>query len=146
MTEESNFSVNSAGNDKNEVFGEIEVAPEVIEVISGIAASKVEGVYAMQGRLASGVAELFGRVNHKKGVHLITEEDLLKVEVYCYLNYGVSVPKVALEIQQAVRDQLVLMTDIHLTEVNVHIVGIIPEKKDLQKLLNLDDNEDGEEG
>ena len=138
MTEETMFAVNNKGT-----LGEIEVAPEVIEVISGIAASEVDGVYAMHGNLSSGVTELFGRVNHKKGVHL-SQEDGLKVDIYCYFKYGVSVPTVALELQKKVREQLLHMTDIELSEVNVHIVGVIPEKTVFTELTNLYE-EDGEE-
>ncbi|MFL2100127.1 Asp23/Gls24 family envelope stress response protein [Desemzia sp. FAM 23991] len=140
MAQESILAV----NDTKGSLGEIEVAPEVIEVISGIAANEVDGVYAMHGKLASGVTELFGRVNHKKGVHLTQDEEGLKVDIYCYFKYGVSVPSVALEIQSKVRDQLLQMTDIELNEVNVHIVGIVPEKSAMNDLLNIMD-EDGEE-
>lgn len=141
MTEESTVAI----NDTKGTLGEIEVAPQVIEVISGIAANKVDGVYAMQGKMTSGVSELFGRVDHKKGVHLTSDEEGLKVDIYCYLVYGVSVPKVALEIQEKVREQLLQMTDITLAEVNVHIVGIVPEKTELQELLDLNEEEDGDE-
>lgn len=141
MTEESTVVI----NDTKGTLGEIEVAPQVIEVISGIAANKVDGVYAMQGKMTSGVSELFGRVDHKKGVHLTSDEEGLKVDIYCYLVYGVSVPKVALEIQEKVREQLLQMTDITLAEVNVHIVGIVPEKTELQELLDLNEEEDGDE-
>lgn len=141
MTEESTVAI----NDTKGTLGEIEVAPQVIEVISGIAANKVDGVYSMQGKMTSGVSELFGRVDHKKGVHLTSDEEGLKVDIYCYLVYGVSVPKVALEIQEKVREQLLQMTDITLAEVNVHVVGIIPEKTELQELLDLNEEEDGDE-
>ena len=141
MTEEATVAI----NDTKGTLGEIEVAPQVIEVISGIAANKVDGVYSMQGKMTSGVSELFGRVDHKKGVHLTSDEEGLKVDIYCYLVYGVSVPKVALEIQEKVREQLLQMTDITLAEVNVHIVGIVPEKTELQELLDLNEEEDGDE-
>lgn len=42
-------------------FGKVEIAPEVIEVIAGIAASEIEGVAQMRGNFASGVAERFGK-------------------------------------------------------------------------------------
>ena len=42
------------------------IAPEVIEVIIGIAASKVEGVYGMRGTFANNVNELLGRAAHGK--------------------------------------------------------------------------------
>ncbi len=84
-------------------LGEIEIAPEVIEVIAGIAANEVEGVYAMQGSFKTGVNELLGRTTHNKGVHLTVDENGLSVDVYCYIKYGASVPKVALDMQEKVR-------------------------------------------
>ena len=47
--------------DVQDELGEIVIAPEVIEIISGIAASKVEGVYKMQGSFANNVTEWLGR-------------------------------------------------------------------------------------
>ncbi|WP_027107759.1 Asp23/Gls24 family envelope stress response protein [Lacticigenium naphthae] len=123
-------------------YGEIEVAPEVLEVISGIAVNEVDGVYAMQGRIATGVTELFGKKSHKKGVHLSSTENGLVIDVYTYFKYGVNVPEVAMEIQQKIKEQVYYMTDIDLSEVNIHIAGIVPDKLDLQDLLNLEDDED----
>lgn len=84
MADEKNLILNA-----NQDLGEIVIAPEVIEVIIGIAASKVEGVYGMRGTFASNVTELLGRAAHGKGVYLANEEDGLKVDLYCYLEYGV---------------------------------------------------------
>ena len=42
------------------------IAPEVIEVIIGIAASKVEGIYGMRGTFANNVNELLGRKDTAK--------------------------------------------------------------------------------
>lgn len=123
-------------------FGEIEMAPEVIEVIAGIAANEVKDVYAMQGKLTSGVTELFGRVDHKKGVHLSSDEDGLKVDVYVYLKFGAQVPSVSLEIQKNIKEQVLHMTDIDLAEVNIHVAGLIPEKSAIQDMLDLAAEED----
>lgn len=133
--------MNTPNQDVNP-YGEIEVAPEVLEVISGIAANEVDGVYAMQGTFSTDVKSIFGKPTHKKGVHLISDEEGLKVEVYCYFKYGVNVPKVALEIQQKIREQVYHMTDIELVEVNIHIAGIVPEKTDIKELFELDTEED----
>lgn len=131
-------------HEKSSVPGEIVIAPEVIEVIIGIAASKVEGVYGMRGNLATNMNEWFGRSVHGKGISLNNDEDGLKVDIFCYLNYGVVVPKVALEIQEKVKQQVLFMTDIHLKEVNIHIMGMIPEKtvpNKLDEILDLEDEE-----
>ncbi|BDQ49855.1 hypothetical protein EfsSVR2281_16660 [Enterococcus faecalis] len=53
MSEEKNLVINA-----NDSLGEIVIAPEVIEVIIGIAASKVEGVYGMRGTFANNVNEI----------------------------------------------------------------------------------------
>lgn len=129
---------------KTNTLGEIEVAPEVLEVIAGIAANEVDGVYAMQGKFSKKMRNVFGKTNHKKGIHLVTDDDGLKVEIYCYFNFGVNVPEVAKTIQQRVREQVLHMTDIELSEVNIHIADIVPEKTTIQELFDLDGEEDEE--
>ncbi|WP_314060301.1 Asp23/Gls24 family envelope stress response protein [uncultured Vagococcus sp.] len=141
MTEETTFVIE---NGQENMGGEIVIAPEVIEVIIGIAASKVSGVYGMRGDLASNVNELLGRAAHGKGVHLKNDDNGLKVELYCYLNYGVSVPKVALDMQEKVKQQVLYMTDIELAEVNIHVVGVVPEKLASPSLEELFDSEEDE--
>ncbi len=141
MAEETNLVLDQGKGE----FGEIVIAPEVIEVIIGIAASKIEGVYGMRGNLTSSVTELLGRSAHGKGVFLKIEESGLKVDLYCYFNYGVSVPKVAFAMQEKVKDQVRFMTDIQLAEVNIHVVGIIPEKltePNMEELFDLEDETD----
>ncbi len=123
MAEDANIVL--IGHDSE---GTIEIAPEVVEVILGIAAVGVEGVYQMRGTLASSINQLFGRENRGKGVALHLDDNRLSADVYVYLNYGVSVPKVALDMQETLREQLLFMTDLELTEVNVHVVGVVPEK------------------
>ena len=115
--------------EKNTALGNIEIAPEVLEVISGIAANEVDGVYAMQGSFKSGMNELLGRKTHNKGVHLEINEDGLSVDVYCYIKYGVSVPKVALEIQQKIKEQVLFMSDLNVTMVNVYVAGLVTPKE-----------------
>lgn len=109
-------------------LGKIEVAPQVLEIIAGIAASSVDGVARMRGSFASSVNELFGRKERGKGVKLTFEGDDLIADVYVYLDYGVAVPQVAMAIQEQVKQQLLVMTDLHVRDVNVHIEGVIPEK------------------
>lgn len=129
MTEHQNQSL-IISEHREDLSGDIIIAPEVMEVIIGIAASKIDGVYAMQGSLASNVNEWLGRVSHDKGVSLSVQEDgTLRVDLYCYVRYGHSVPKLAIQMQQAVKQQVLYMTDMELDEVNIHIVGMIPDEE-----------------
>ena len=58
MAEDTNIVLDS----KTETsLGQIEIAPEVIEIILGIAASQVDGVYKMRGTLSSSISQLLGR-------------------------------------------------------------------------------------
>ena len=63
----------------------MEIAPEVIEVIAGIAASEVDGVSQMRGNFATGVVERLGKKNHGKGVKVELLEEGIKVDVYCVM-------------------------------------------------------------
>ena len=108
-----------------EEIGKIEVAPEVIEVIAGIAAKEVEGIASTRGNFASGVVERFGKKVHSKGIKsALSEEGNIVIDVFCTVKYGVTVPKVAKEVQTAIRQAIFNMTAIETSEVNVHITGI----------------------
>ncbi|MGO4887102.1 Asp23/Gls24 family envelope stress response protein [Anaerobacillus sp. MEB173] len=108
---------------KNEL-GKVEISPEVIEVIAGIAASEIEGVATMRGNFASGVVERLGRKNHGKGVKVDLKDDGIAVDVFVVMVYGVAIPEVAQKIQNNIYQTLKTMTAIELSEVNVHVVGI----------------------
>ncbi|WP_209123090.1 Asp23/Gls24 family envelope stress response protein [Alkalihalobacillus sp. BA299] len=105
-------------------LGKVEISPEVIEVIAGIASSEVDGVATMRGNFATGVAERLGRKNHGKGVKVELKEDGIIVDVSVIIIYGVSIPDVAKKIQANVKQALQTMTGIDLEAVNVHVVGV----------------------
>jgi len=105
-------------------LGKVEIAPEVIEVIAGIAASEVDGIAQMRGNFASGVVEKLGKKNHGKGVKVELSETSIKIDVYCLVKFGISIPKVAQEAQDNIRQTLLNMTALDADEVNIHIVGV----------------------
>ncbi|MEJ6348589.1 MULTISPECIES: Asp23/Gls24 family envelope stress response protein [Holzapfeliella] len=119
---------------------QIKVNLHVLEIILGIAATKIEGVYQMRGTFGNNLNELFGRINRGKGVTIeVNEHNQLKTDVYVYLKYGVSVPQVALTLQKELTEQLKQMTDLKLDEINIHVVGLVsqkPEKIDPDALFD----------
>ncbi|MFD2681174.1 Asp23/Gls24 family envelope stress response protein [Bacillus seohaeanensis] len=121
MAENQNLLQMSHGNDG---LGKIEIAPEVIEVIAGIAASEVEGVSQMRGNFATGVVERLGKKNHGKGVKVELAEEGIIIDIYCVMQFGISIPNVAQKIQDNIRQALLDMTALEADEVNVHIVGV----------------------
>lgn len=129
---------------KNNPLGEIKVSAEVLEVIVGIATLEVDGVYGMRANLSSDIRTMFGRNEHSKGVALNASEYGASVDVFCYFNYGVNVPKVAKDVQENVKDQVYYMSDVVLDEVNVHIVAIVPEQSTEIDVLTASDLDLGE--
>lgn len=111
---------------------QIKIDLRVLEVILGIAATKVDGVYEMRGTLASNINKLFGRENHGKGVDLKVVDNELLADVYAYFTNGVNIPKVALELQKKLQTQLNQMTDLKLKEINIHVVGLYSSKGEEQ--------------
>ncbi|MGN1400360.1 MAG: Asp23/Gls24 family envelope stress response protein [Bacillus sp. (in: firmicutes)] len=123
MSEQNNNMLEMTAQ-MNDGMGKVEIAPEVIEVIAGIAASEVEGIAQMRGNFASGVVEKLGKKNHGKGVKVELSEEGVKVDIYCMVKFGVSIPKVAQEAQDNIRQALINMTALEAEEVNIHIVGV----------------------
>ena len=119
MSERNLLEMDNSGS-----LGKVEIAPEVIEVIAGIAASEVEGVSQMRGNFAAGVVERLGKKNHGKGVKVDLSEEGIKVDVYCVMQFGMSIPTVAQKVQDNIRQALLNMTALEISEVNIHVVGV----------------------
>ncbi|WP_077299521.1 Asp23/Gls24 family envelope stress response protein [Virgibacillus pantothenticus] len=111
-------------NVSDDNLGKVEIAPEVIEVIAGLAASEVDGLYAMRGNFASGVVERFGKKSHSKGVKVELTDNGIVIDLYVILQFGISIPNVAQMIQSNIRQTLKNMTALEIDEINVHVVGI----------------------
>lgn len=118
-----------------ETIGEIVISPRVLEIITGIAATKVEGVHSLHNKK---VADSFSKESFGRGVYLTTAEDgQVSADIYVYLQYGVNVPAVSIEIQKAVKSAIYDMAEVSLSMVNVHIVGIVPEKTPKPEMKSL---------
>ena len=122
-----------------EQYGEIVIAPRVLEKIIAIATAKVDGVHSLENK---SVSDSLSKRALGRGVYLRTQEDgQISVDIYLYLEYGVAVPKVAVAIQKAVKTDVYNMADVTLDDVNIHVVGIVTEKAakpDLKDLFNED--------
>ncbi|GAK12802.1 Asp23/Gls24 family envelope stress response protein [Geomicrobium sp. JCM 19039] len=111
-------------------LGRVEISPEVIEVIAGLAAAEIEGVSALRGNFANDVAERFGKKNHGKGVKVELGENGVTIEVSVVAYYGVSVPEIGMQVQKNIQQALETMTAISLDGIHVHVVGIHFEKEE----------------
>ncbi|MCP3032973.1 Asp23/Gls24 family envelope stress response protein [Halobacillus sp. A1] len=111
-------------------LGNVEIAPEVIEVIAGIAVSEVAGVASMRGNFATGVVERLGKKSHGKGVKVELDQDGILIDAYVVMDYGISIPDTAQKIQDNTRQALKNMTALEIKEINVHVVGVQMDPKE----------------
>ncbi len=117
---------NESVEEKMEVTGEgIEIADDVVAVISGKAVSEVNGVAGMAGGFAGGITEvLSGKKNLSKGIRVEISNKEAKITVNIIVEYGVRIPDVAFEIQNRVKKAVETMTGLTVLNVNVHVQGV----------------------
>ena len=97
-----------ANEQKNKSIGEVKIAADVVAAIAGLAATEVDGVYAMAGTLTNELAGMLG----KKKLTMIS------------VRYGYSIPKVTEQVQERVSQQIETMTGLTVSEVNVRVSGV----------------------
>ncbi len=118
-----------------EYQGDIVIAPRVLEVITGIAAAKVEGVHSLHNK---SVADGWSKNSLNRGIYLHTDDEgQVTADIYVYLEYGVNVPAVSMDIQRAVKTAVSNYADVHITAVNIHVNGIVPDKTPKPELKDL---------
>ena len=111
-------------------LGTIRIADDVVAVIAGLAAVEVEGVAAMSGGIAGGIAEVLGRRNLAKGVKVEVGTEEAKIDIFIIVKYGMRIPDVAWEIQENVKRAVERMTGLSVLQVNVHVQGVSFPHKD----------------
>ena len=120
---------------KDENLGAIEIAPEVIESIAGIVAAQVKVFYPVPGFLNT----IFGGKELSKGAYLTEEDGSFVIDIYGNVDYGVSIPKTALLLQNKIKEQLLFSCELVISHVNVHIQEILPVKQEETELFELGD-------
>jgi len=107
---------------------EITIADEVIATIAGIAASEIDEVVSMSGRLGDGIAGMLGKKNLSKGIKVEVGEKEVALDLSIIVQYGCKIHIVAKEIQNKVRNAVEEMTGMKVSEVNIHVLGVNIDK------------------
>jgi uncharacterized alkaline shock family protein YloU len=113
-------------------FGQIRINNNVIAIIAHETAKKVPGVVELQGSLADDLAGMIGKKPKDKGIRVEKEsEELLTIDLAVVLEFGVRIPDICVQLQEAVKESVEEMTGQHVYAVNVVVQGIrsIGEKK-----------------
>ena len=120
---------------ENEDLGTIKIANEVVAIIVGLAATEVDGVAGMSGGIAGGIADMLGRKNLSKGVKVEVGKKETAVDLFVIVEYGSSIPEVAWEIQDGVRQAIEGMTGLEAVEINVHVQGVhFTEEEEIEEV------------
>lgn len=115
-------------NESSSKSGNISIAPEVIEIIASITAEQIKGVHLANGSLTKSFGALIGRESNISGIKLVEDDRGLVIEANVVLDFGVSVPQLAVKLQDRVKQQILFMTEIVINEVNVQVDGMLPEE------------------
>ena len=113
-------------------FGQIRINNNVIAIIAHETAKKVPGVVELQGSLADDLAGMIGKRSKDKGIRVEKEsEELLTIDLAVVLEFGVRIPDICVQLQEAVKQSVEDMTGQHVYAVNVVVQGIrnMGEKK-----------------
>ena len=123
----------------NEVFvdskiGKIHIADEVLAVISGTAASEVEGVIAGANPSHSGdMSARLAKRNFARGVKVTIEDGKVKVDITIIVKYGYKIHQVATQVQSRISTALDTMVGMQTSEVNVNVANLRFERPRQQR-------------
>ena len=113
----------TAGETVN-AYGSIKISEDAIAGIVSMVAAQIKGISAMSGSMAAGLKAKRGKKNLTKGVKVELNDQDVIIALYIFVEYGVKIPKLALEIQNQVRDSIHTMTGLRVKEVNIYVQGI----------------------
>jgi uncharacterized alkaline shock family protein YloU len=106
-------------------FGQIRINNNVIAIIAHETAKKVPGVVELQGSLADDLAGMIGKRAKDRGIRVEKEsEELLTIDLAVVLEFGVRIPDICVQLQEAVKKSVEDMTGQHVYAVNIVVQGI----------------------
>ena len=115
--------------------GNIKISDEVIVTIASVAVSEIEGVCSTGAGFVDGIAKRFTKKPLATGIKANVGEEEVSVDLNIVVKYGVRIPEVAWNVQDAIKREVELMTGLKVEKVNVRVVGIdIPSEDDAAKV------------
>lgn len=108
----------------DEKIGTVKIADDVVAMIAALAATEVDGVAAMNGNVANEFLSKVGVKGLAKGVRVEIFNKKVKVELAITMEYGFNIPATCQRVQNKVKNAIVNMTGLEVTDVNIRIAGI----------------------
>lgn len=104
-------------------IGDVRIAPGVLELIVGLAATEVEGVAWLSGGAIGGISDWLKR-GPAKGVKIEFADSAIDVELHLVIEYGRRLPEVARKVQNNVKRAVESMTNCTVNAVDVYVDGL----------------------
>lgn len=105
-------------------IGEIKISADVITVIAHTVASEIEGVSSMSSGIAENISSVLGRKNASKGVKVEMNDKDVSIDLFIMVDFGARIPDVAWKLQERVKSSVESMTGMHVTAINIHVLGV----------------------
>ena len=125
MEDEKNIQI-----ERNNSFGDVVIADEVLAIIAGIAATEVEGVHSMDGVWSGQFISKLGIKDLARGVKVQVRDGEVKVDLSLNMEYGYAIPKVSDLVQDKVSASINNMTGLNVSEVNIRISGVVDKENE----------------
>ena len=125
MEDEKNIQI-----ERNNSFGDVVIADEVLAIIAGIAATEVEGVHSMDGGWSGQFISKLGIKDLARGVKVQVREGEVKVDLSLNMEYGYAIPKVSDLVQDKVSASINNMTGLTVSEVSIRISGVVNKENE----------------
>ena len=110
--------------------GSIKIANEVVMTIASQAVSEVKGA-SIASTFAEGIVDIIVKKNAQRGIRVTTDEEtgITNIDVHINVLYGLKILEVSWAVQEAVKKDVTMMTDVNLGKVNVYVDGVLIEKE-----------------
>lgn len=122
-TERSTYVLQEEDN-----IGVVQIADDVVAMITSLAATEVEGVSAMAGNITNELMSKVGVKNLTKGVKVEVFGKTVVVDLAIMVEYGYNIPAISQKVQQKVKAAIENMTGLEVTDVNIRIAGVNVQK------------------
>ncbi len=112
---------------EGEDIGQVQVTEDVIATIAGLAATDVDGVESIADNFTNEIAMKLGRKNLASGVKVKCSQGNVAIALGVVVKMGSNVREVATNVQEKVKQAIMTMTGLSVSEVNVTIANITAE-------------------
>jgi uncharacterized alkaline shock family protein YloU len=128
MTAQSIYSSDSSTENSS---GAINISPNAVAMVAGIAALQCFGVVGMASRsIQDGIAELLNaKENLSKGITVEFEDEQVFVSLYTIVEYGMGIREIAKNVIENVKYAIESQLGLDVAEINVIIQGVRATKK-----------------